>query len=103
MLFHVRMTDYPVSRRTPELRNLHWKYLDDHAAHFKTLGDEHYIVRAGVSTDDGTWAGSANLMALPDRASIDRFVAEEPFCKSGLFERVVVERFTFGSQAGHVA
>jgi uncharacterized protein YciI len=193
MLFHVRMTDYPVSRRTPELRDQHWKYLDDHAAHFIARGPtrsddgkkmlsslfyldfpdrpavehfianepnnkagvhmhveifrwgnalnrkqsgfpvkeekiywyvrcyakpgahvlreplfeahqayfkpydaDHFFIRGGTVTDDGKWLGSANILAMPDRASIERFVAEEPFCKNGLFERVVVERFTFG-------
>jgi uncharacterized protein len=199
MLFHVRMTDYPVSRRTPELRDRHWKYLDDHATHFiargptqsddgkrmlsslfyvdfpdrasvehfvanepnnmagvhmhveifrwgnplnkkqgdfprkegqtywyvrgyakpgahlrradlldahqayfKSYDDEHFIVRGGAMSDEGNWVGSANLMAMPDRASIDRFVAEEPFCRNGLFERVVIERFAFGGRPGQI-
>lgn len=199
MLFHVRMTDYPVPRRTPALRDRHWQYLDDHAAHFiargptqtddgskmlsslffvefpdrasvedfvanepnnkagvhmqveifrwgnplnrkqrdfprkdgalywyvrgyakpgahlrrkelfeahqayfKPFDAEHFIVRGGVTTDDGTWVGSANLLAMPDRASIDHFVAEEPFCKNGLFERVTVERFMFGGRPGQI-
>jgi uncharacterized protein YciI len=199
MLFHVRMTDYPVPRRTPALRDQHWQYLDDHASHFiargptqtddgskklsslffvdfpdrasveqfvanepnnkagvhmhveilrwgnplnrkqrdfprkdgqmywyvrgyakpgahvrrqalfeahqayfKPFDAESFIVRGGVTTDDGTWIGSANLLAMPDRASIDHFVAEEPFCKNGLFERVVVERFMFGGRPGQI-
>ncbi|MFM9972743.1 MAG: YciI family protein [Burkholderiales bacterium] len=197
MLFHVRMTDYPISRRTPELRDQHWKYLDEHAAHFIARGPtrtddgktmlssifyldfpdrpsvedfianepnnkagvhqeveifgwgnplnrrqrdfpvkegtiywyvrgyakpgaylqrkelfeahqayfkpydaEHFFIRGGVTSNDGTWVGSANIVAMPDRDSIDRLVAQEPFCRNGLFERVVVERFTFGGRSG---
>jgi hypothetical protein len=200
MLFHIRMTDYPVSRRTAALREEHWHYLGHHAAHFiargptksddgiqmlssifyvdfpdrasveqfvanepnnkagvymhveifrwgnplnrkqcdiprkdgqtcwyvrgyakpgayrqraglldahqayfKSYDEEHFIVRGGAMTDDGHWIGSANLMAMPDRAAINRFVAEEPFCKNGLFECVVVERFEFGGRPGQAA
>jgi uncharacterized protein YciI len=197
MLFHVRLTDYPVPRRTPALRDEHWQYLDDHAdriiargstqaddrskilsslffldfpdrasvesfvanepnnkagvymnveifgwgnplgrrmrdfprkegqvfwyvrgyarpgaherrkalfaehqAYFKPYDAEYFIVRGGVLSEDGNWSGSANLLAMPDRASIDRFVAEEPFCRNGLFERLVVERFNPGGRPG---
>jgi uncharacterized protein YciI len=200
MLFHVRMTDYPVSRRTPQVRDQHRKYFDDHADHFiargathsddgktvrssviyvdfpdrpalerfianepcnragvymsveifrwvnplnrrqrdfpreegqvlwyvrgyakpsahalreslfaahqayfKPYDAEHFIVRGGVLADDGTtWLGSANLIALPDRESADRFAAEEPFCKNGLFERMVIERYSFGGHPGQI-
>ena len=194
MLFHVRMTDYPVSRRSDEVRAKHWKYFADHAQHFHARGmtrsddgkrplasviyvdfpdraaldhflanepntqagvymhtevfrwgnatgrrqtdfqrkpgqvywymrgyakpgaheqrqslfkahqayfepynAEHFIVRGGAQSEDGSqWVGSANLIALPDRAAAEAFAAEEPFCKNGLFERMLIERYDFG-------
>ena len=195
MLFHVRLTDFPVSRRDPSLRDAHLKYLDDrndtiiargptqndegtqmrsgvffidvadraaaerfaaeepynkaggmmnteifgwgnplkrtqwdfqrkdgqvywyhrgyakpgahlrrkdlfeaHQAYFKRYDAEHFIVRGGVTDEDGTWAGSATLIALPDRKTAEAFAVEEPFCKNGLFERVLIERFKMGGQ-----
>jgi uncharacterized protein len=200
MLFHVRMTDYPVSRRTPELRDRHRQYFDDHAdcfiargathgddggavlssviyvelpdraaaerfiaeepnnkagvymnveifrwsnplnrrqrdfprrdgqvlwyirgyakpgaharreallaahqAYFQPYDAAHFVVRGGVLDEDGrTWLGSANLIALPDRNAALAFAAEEPFCKNGLFERVLIERYSFGGRPGQV-
>lgn len=200
MLFHVRLSDYPVSRRNADLREAHWAYFEDHAAHFiargATFDDDgktfrasvifvdfpdraavetfvaneplnkagvferveiarwsnplarrqrdftrqdgqvcwyirgwgkpgtndkrnelfaahqayfkpydaaHFIVRGGVLADDGTtWVGSANLMALPDRAAVEAFMAGEPFNKNGLFERVLIERYNFGGRPGQL-
>lgn len=195
MLFHIRLTDYPVSRRTPALREAHWRYLEAHAerllvrgptlndegtvlrsslffgefadraaaerfiaeepthragaymsvemfgwgnplkrrlsdfvrrpgqvywymrgyakpgahlrrealfethkAYFAPWDGEHFIVRGGVTDDAGEWVGSANLIALPDRKTAEAFAAEEPFCKNGLFERMVIERFKPGGE-----
>ncbi len=200
MLFHVRLSDYPVSRRNSALRDAHWKYFENHADHFiargatfedddnifkasvifvdfpnrdavesflaneplnkagvfqsveiarwsnplarrqrdfarkdgqvcwyirgwgkpgtndkrnelfaahqayfKPYDGEHFIVRGGVLADDGaTWTGSANLISLPDRAAIEAFVAEEPFNKNGLFERIAIERYNFGGRPGQL-
>ena len=72
--------------------------MDQHKAYFIPHDAERFILRGSVSTDDGQWAGSANLIALPDRKAVDSFAAEEPFCKNGLFERLVIERFKFGGR-----
>jgi uncharacterized protein YciI len=69
-----------------------------HQAYFKPYDAEHFIARGGVTDNDGTWVGSANLICLPDRKAAEAFAAEEPFCKNGLFERVLIERFKMGAQ-----
>ena len=199
MFFHIRMTDYPVSRRKPDVREKHFQYLDsqtdiivargptqdddgkvmrsgvffidvpDRAAAEKFVADEpHYqsgafmnveilrwnnmlgrkqrdfarkddpvcwyirtyakpgahvqrnilmnehkaylepndaerfIIRGGLSTDDGAWLGFASLIALPDRSTADKFAAEEPFCKNGLFYSVLIERYKLGGRPGQV-
>jgi hypothetical protein len=74
-----------------------------HQAYFKPYDGDHFIVRGGALSADGTvWTGSANLIALPDRASVEAFVADEPFYKNGLFERVVIERYNFGGRPGQI-
>ena len=197
MLFHIRLTDYPVSRRTRDVSEKHWEYLDaradavvargrttdddgkvtrsslffidvadraaaekfvadgpynqagvfmnteiqrwtnvlkrkqddfvqkdgqvywyfrgyakpgahlkrealmeQHKAYFEPHDSERFILRGSVSSDDGQCVGSANLIALPDRNAIDAFVADEPFCKNGLFERLVIERYKLGGGRG---
>jgi hypothetical protein len=200
MLFHVRLTDYPVSRRGAELREAHWRYFEEHAdrfiargatrsddgkafkasviyvdfadraavesfvaseplnkagvfetveivrwsnplgrrqrdfarqegqsywylrgwgkpgssprrnellpdhlAYFKPYDAAHFIVRGGALADDGeTWIGSANLIALPDRAAAEAFVAAEPFYRNGLFERFIIERYMLGGRPGQI-
>lgn len=77
--------------------------VDAHRAYFAPYDAEHFIVRGGVQSDDGTeWQGSANLIALPSRADVDAFLADEPFYCDGLYERVLVERYKFGGRPGQV-
>lgn len=198
MPFHVRLTDYPVSRRTREMREAHWQYLDEQADHIIARGptqnddgtvmrsslffldfpdraaverfvaeeptnragaymsveilgwnnalgrrqrdfprkegqvlwyirgdakpgahvrrdqlleahkaylepfDAAFIVRGSLRNDEGQWVGSVNLIALPDRKAAEVFAAEEPFCKNGLFQDVVIERFKPGGRPEQV-
>jgi uncharacterized protein len=74
--------------------------LEQHKAYFEPHDAERFILRGSVQTDDGQWVGSANLISLPDRKSADAFAAEEPFCKNGLFERIVIERYKIGGRPG---
>ena len=77
--------------------------LDAHRAYFAPYDAEQFIVRGGVLDDNGElWEGSANLIALPSRAAVDAFLAEEPFYTNGLYERVLVERYKFGGRPGQV-
>jgi uncharacterized protein YciI len=198
MLFHVRMMDYPVTRRTAALRAVHWQYLDDNAdiilargptqndegtlmrsslffidvadraaaerfaaeepynkagafmnteifrwnnalgrrqkdfqrkegqtywymrgyakpgAHHKREAllathkaflepyDADFIVRGSVRNEQDEWVGSVTLVTLPDRKTAEAFAAEEPFCKNGLFERIVIERYKLGGRPGQI-
>ena len=74
--------------------------MDQHKAYLEPHDAERFILRGSVSTDDGQWIGSANLIALADRGAADAFAAEEPFCKNGLFERIVIERYKIGGRPG---
>lgn len=77
--------------------------VDAHRAYFAPYDAENFIVRGGVLSDDGTlWEGSANLLALPSRAHMDAFMADEPFYKNGLYGHVLIERYKFGGRPGQV-
>ncbi len=76
---------------------------DAHIAYFKPYDAAHFIVRGGTRSEDGElWTGSANLIALPNRAAVEEFLSKEPFYTNGLYERVLVERYRFGGRRGQV-
>lgn len=61
------------------------------------------VVRGPVLDDDGMeWQGSANLICMPTRREVEDFLAEWPYCRNGLYERVLIERFRFGGRPGQI-
>ena len=77
--------------------------LDAHRAYFAPYDEDGFIVRGAVLDDDGAlWEGSANLIALPSRAAVEAFLADEPFYVNGLYDRVLVERYKFGGRPGQI-
>ncbi|WP_081486319.1 YciI family protein [Nitrospirillum viridazoti] len=70
-------------------------------AHRAYLTTEKFGVRAVaggmlVSDDGERTIGSLVILQAPDRASLMRFLEDEPFTASGLFERVEIERWDWG-------
>lgn len=83
MLFHIRMTDYPVPRRNAALRERHWEYLDAHA--------EQIVARGPTQNDEGTvMRSSLCFVEMPDRTAVERFVAEEPSYQGGAYMSVEI-------------
>lgn len=68
---------------------------ENRAAHLEFVTRNPGVVRTGgaLLDDDGAMAGSLMLAELPDRAALDRFLAEEPYSKAGLFEPCIVREF----------
>ena len=66
---------------------------DAHLAYLAPLGDR--VLAAGPTlTDDGAaMTGSLLIIDFEDRAAAERFVADDPYAKAGLFERVDVSRW----------
>lgn len=66
--------------------------------------DETVIVARGPILDDAgkDWQGSANLVCMPSRAELEAFLADWPYCRNGLYERVLIERYRFGGRPGQV-
>ena len=87
----------------PKMHERRMELLQAHTDYFASYDKEHFIVRGGIWDDDRTeWQGSANLISLPSRADVEAFLAEEPFYKNGLYERVLIERYGFGGRPGQV-
>jgi uncharacterized protein YciI len=91
VFFHIRTNDYPVSRRTPEVRAVHRKYLESHAGHL--------IARGATQSDDGQAVrGSVYFVEFPDRGAAERFIAEEPNNRAGFCMSTEVVRWNNAMQ-----
>lgn len=69
---------------------------DHRAAHLEYLTQhQHLLLAAGaIINDDGTGGhGGILLVDTDDRKEAERFAAEDPFTKAGLFEKVTITRW----------
>ena len=70
------------------IRQTHLDYLADHAE---------VVVLGGVTYgEDDAKDGSVWIVNLPDLKATERFVADEPFVKAGLFRSVRIRRMNKG-------
>ena len=77
--------------------------VDAQRAHLAPHDDTVIVARGPILDDGGTdWRGSANLIMMPSRDALDAFMAEWPYCKAGLYERVEIERYRFGGRPGQI-
>jgi uncharacterized protein YciI len=75
--------------------------LAEQKSYVKNFGD-HVIGYGHFVSDDGRdTLGTSFFMQLPDRAAADRFVADEPLNKAGVYQRVEIHRWSnsFGRRA----
>src|SRR4051794_16123455 len=80
------MHDFPVTRRTADVRTRHRQYLEEHA--------QRLIARGATQSDDGaTIRGSVFFVDFPDRPALDRFLAAEPFTSAGVYMSTEVYRW----------
>ena len=87
MPYAIQFTDKPGSAELRAAnRPAHLDYLTAH---------KHEILAGGALTDDAGNGGHGGIiiLATDDRAAAERFVAEDPFTKAGLFEKIVVTRW----------
>lgn len=69
---------------------------DNRAAHIEYLAaNKHLLLAAGaLINDDGTGGhGGILIVDTEDRKEAERFIADDPFSKAGLFEKVTVTRW----------
>ena len=69
-----------------ETRPAHLEYLVRH---------QHLLLAAGALIDDDGTGGKGGILLIDTdgREEADRFIAEDPFTKAGLFEEVTVTRW----------
>ncbi len=69
---------------------------DNRAAHVEYLtANKHKLLAAGALIDDDGTGGSGGILIVDtdDRKEAERFVADDPFTKAGLFEKVTITRW----------
>ncbi|MCC7167988.1 MAG: YciI family protein [Rhodospirillales bacterium] len=87
MLYAVYATDKPGSQAIRMAnRPAHLAYAKEWIQH---------VVMGGplLADDNQTMIGSLVIFDLPDRASVERYLAGDPYVKAGLFESVVVRAY----------
>ena len=52
---------------------------------------DHIVCAGGLLDDEGNMKGSALVMEFPDRASLDAYLASEPYVVEHVWDRVEVE------------
>ncbi len=69
---------------------------DNRAAHIDYLtANQHLLLAAGALIDDDGTGGNGGILIVDtdDRSEAERFIANDPFSKAGLFEKVTVTRW----------
>jgi uncharacterized protein YciI len=90
MLYIIYQVDRPNSEAIRAAhRAAHFAYLDDHK-------DILVLGGAMLAEDNTTRTGSVLIINVSSREEAERFSANEPFRKAGLFERVEVTRMRRG-------
>jgi uncharacterized protein len=70
------------------IRAAHLAYLDEH--------EDVVFLGGALLADDARRTGSCLIVNLPDRESVERWSANEPFRKAGLFSSVKITRMRKG-------
>jgi uncharacterized protein YciI len=94
MLFLIYRKDKP-GKLNVRMENhaLHLEYLAPHAAKILLGGP---TLGAGTGTGNEDMTGSFLILDAADWDEVDRFIANDPFTKAGLFSTTIVERWKHG-------
>jgi uncharacterized protein YciI len=87
MLYAFICTDKPgAAALRAENRQAHLDHLARHRDRIFAAGP--------LQTEDGQgMVGSVLILDFPDRAAAERFAADDPYARAGLFESVVIRRW----------
>ncbi|MGB1288093.1 MAG: YciI family protein [Aggregatilineales bacterium] len=74
---------------------------DIHLEHIKAY-DAQVIAGGPTLTDDDepTANGTVIIVDMPDRAAVEKFVADDPYSKAGLFKNVIIKPFSVSRMPG---
>jgi uncharacterized protein YciI len=72
-----------------------------HLAGVRPMGEDGRMLIGGAILDDaGRMIGSMTVVNLPDRAAVDAWLADDPYVKGGVWQRIEVVPFRTGVRAG---
>lgn len=94
MPYAIQTQDKPGSAELrAQTRAEHLEYLTRH---------KHLLLAAGALIDDDGTGGNGGILIVDtdDRAEAERFIAEDPFTRAGLFAKVTVTRWRKAFFAG---
>ncbi len=67
---------------------------EDHLAGIRKLKEQGHLVAGGaILDDDGNMIGSTVILDFPDRESVEKCVAEDPYTKGGVWRDVTIRPF----------
>jgi uncharacterized protein YciI len=74
--------------------------LDAHRAHLKAVDESNCVARGPITNGAGVeWLGSAMVYEFSDQRALDAFFEQEPYCASGLYQRVEIYQWRRGEIA----
>ncbi len=74
--------------------------VEAHRAHLIPKDASNCLARGPLTDASGApWLGSAMIYEFPDRAALDEFFREEPYCVNGLYARIDIYRWQRGAMA----
>lgn len=77
----------------PDHRHVRASVRPEHLAFLEARKDKLLACGAKLNDDGSDAGGGLYIVDVEDRGAAERFIAEDPFAKAGLFERVVVTRW----------
>ena len=67
---------------------------EDHLAGIRKLKEQGHLVAGGaILDDDGNMIGSTVILDFPDRESVEKCVAEDPYTKGDVWRDVTIRPF----------
>ena len=87
MLFCLHIQDKPDRVETRK------QFVDEHRAYQKDCGVDVTLSGALLAEDGGTMIGSIFFIEAPDRAGVEKFIANDPFTRNDVWGEPVLTRF----------
>lgn len=67
---------------------------DEHIAGIMKLKEQgHFIAGGAILDDDGKMIGSSVIVDFPDRESVEKCIAEDPYTKGNVWQDVTIRPF----------
>ncbi len=67
---------------------------EDHLAGIRKLKEQGHLIAGGaILNDDGNMIGSTVILDFPDRESVEKCVAEDPYTKGDVWRDVTIRPF----------